>query len=43
MKKIDQKLLLEEADAWRREGLIDETLFARLEARYADNAASSGK
>jgi len=42
MNKIDQKLLLAEAGAWVREGLIDETQLARLEARYAENAESSG-
>ena len=40
MKKIERKLLLAEAEAWMREGLIDETLFARLEARYAEETAA---
>ena len=41
MKKIERKLLLAEAEAWVREGLIDEALLARLEARYAEEPVDS--
>jgi uncharacterized membrane protein len=39
MKQIERKLLLAEAEGWVSDGLIDETLLARLKARYAEKTA----